>query len=93
MFSLACVFERVGYERLERDPFAEPMPKDPLLSISGTTDKLLAVEVAEDEDRIRSREERSLGGGSRSVSSSSSLEAEDRVLRTPPEEREDLLLL
>lgn len=91
MFSLACVFERVGYDRLERDPFAEPMPKDPLLSISGTTDKLLAVEVAEDEDRIRSREERSLGGGSRSASSSS-LEAEDRVLRTPPEEREDLLL-
>jgi len=77
MFSFACVLDSVGYDRLLLEAFAEP--SEPLRSISGTTAILCDLDDCDDDDvRMRSPDGRSRG---RSSSASSSLEAEERVLR------------
>ena len=40
MFSLACVLDSVGYDRLEREPFSEEETKDDLRSSSGMLEDL-----------------------------------------------------
>ena len=76
MFSLANVLESVGYGKLVLEAFAEP--SEPLRSISGTTAILCDLDDCDDDDVLRSRDGRSRG---RSASVSSSLEADERVLR------------
>lgn len=84
MFSLACVFDSVGYDKLLLDPFGEPI--DGLLSISGTTAILCDFGVFDvDDDDVR----RSFEGLSWRRSRSSSLEVEELVLR---DDLDDLLL-
>jgi hypothetical protein len=74
---LACVLDRVGYDKLILDEFAEP--REPLRSISGTMAILCDFVDCDDDDvRMRSPDGRSRG---RSPSVSSSLEVEERVLR------------
>lgn len=83
MLSLLYVLSTEGYGRLTLELFADPMLL--LLVISGTTAILCDFEVMDDDEArlMRSLEERSRG---RSCSSSSSLSADERVLR-------DLMLL
>lgn len=77
MFSFAYVLDKVGYGKLTRDVFSDP--SEPLRPISGTTAILCdLVDCADDDVRTRSVEGRSRR---RSGSVSSSLEAEERVLR------------
>jgi hypothetical protein len=77
MLSFACVLERVGYDKLVLEAFAEPM--ELLRPISGTTAIFCDLADRDDDDvRMRSPEGRSRG---RSPSVSSLLEAEERVLR------------
>lgn len=72
--SFACVLDSVGYDRLLLEAFAEP--NDPLRFISGTT--AIFCDCDDDDVRMRSVDGRWRG---RSSSLSSSLEAEERVLR------------
>lgn len=79
MLSLLYVLSTEGYGRLVLELFAEP--SSDLLIISGTTAILCDFEAVVDDDEVRlmrSLEERSRG---RSCSVSSSLEADERVLR------------
>jgi hypothetical protein len=77
MLSFACVLESVGYDRLDREAFAELM--ELRLPSSGTKFILCDLDDCDDDDvRMRSAEGRS---GGRSPSASSLLEAEERVLR------------
>jgi hypothetical protein len=60
MFSLACVLDSVGYDKLVLEPFGDP--SDPRRSISGTTAILCDFGVCgvdEDDVRVRSFEGRS----------------------------------
>lgn len=74
--SFACVLDNVGYERLDREAFAEP--REPRRFISGTT--AILCDFCNDEVRMRSVEGRSRGRWLW-ASSSSLVEAEERVLR------------
>jgi hypothetical protein len=77
MLSFACVLERVGYDRLLLEAFAEP--SEPRRAISGTTAIFCDLDDCDDDDvRTRSVEGRSRG---RSPSASSLLDAEERVFR------------
>jgi len=86
MFSLLYVLEKEGYGKLVRDPFSdEAVPTEPLRSISGTMAIFCDLGVDDDAVRMRSRDECSRG-----ASPSSSLDAEERVLRTPDDRDFDL---
>jgi hypothetical protein len=77
MLSFACVLESVGYDRLDREAFAELM--ELRRPSSGTRFILCDLDDCDDDDvRTRSADGRS---GGRSRSASSLLEAEERVLR------------
>lgn len=77
MFSFAYVLDSVGYGKLVLEALAEPT--EPLRSISGTMAILCDLDDCDNDDvRMRSLDGRSRG---RSPSVSSSLEADERVLR------------
>lgn len=68
MFSLAWVLDSVGYDKLDLEPFLDPIAEPPSpselrLSISGTMAIRFRVGVcaADDDVRVRSFEDRSLG--------------------------------
>jgi hypothetical protein len=77
MLSFACVLESVGYDKLEREAFAELM--ELRRPNSGTRFILCDLDDCDDDEvRMRSVDGRSRG---RSPSASSLLEVEERVLR------------
>jgi hypothetical protein len=81
MFSFAYVFECDGYGKLILDVFSDP--SEPRRPISGTTAILCDLDVSEDVDVEVDVRTRSIGGrsGSDGPSVSSSLDADERVLR------------
>jgi len=80
MFSFACVLESVGYDKLDREAFAEP--NEPRRSISGTTAILCDLDRCECEvDEVRRCSPDGRWRGSSLSLVSSSLEADERVLR------------
>jgi hypothetical protein len=68
--SLLCVFEKFGYDKLDREPFAELMI-ELRLSISGTTDRFLCIDEDDEDALMRSFDA--------SFSPSSSFKVDDEV--------------